>query len=311
MEYLEDFSSAMNAGRRIALFLVSWGWGSLGASEPQSRLSDDDLRIEGILALALPGTEPARSLRLIVHPRLGDLVRGDHLRTMLGVRHGFTERWEVIADIDWFFAHGLQAQPLFARKGLSSVHVGTKYRIGRLARGPWDCSIGADFIRPVGHPPREITDGRRHFSPYLTFSRELTHQPGWRVFWGAGHDFTAATSIPGEKRRNEFPGDSTTVSAGLVRARGPLAYTWEAACRRESAGPGEGFVVTLRPGLVWHLPSRLTFGSSGRWLVGAALQLSHGPEGTDTRVSVKMRGNFDFLRVLGLGKSRRDPPAPK
>ena len=45
--------------------------------------------------------------------------------------------------------------------------------------------------------------------------------------------------------------------------------------------------------------------------VGAALQLSHGPEGTDARVSVKLRGNFDFLRVLGLGKSRRDGPAPK
>ncbi|MCE2863029.1 MAG: hypothetical protein RIR76_1352 [Verrucomicrobiota bacterium] len=301
----------MNAGRRLALLLLLAGRVWLGASEPESRLSDDDLRIEGILASALPGTEPARSWRLIVHPRFGDLVRGDHLRTALGLRHGLTDRWEIIAEIDWFFAHGLQHRPLLESQGLSSLHAGTKYRLGRIGGGPWEGSIGADFSRPVDRPPREITDGRRHFSPYVTFSRELPDRTGWRVFWSASHDFTAATSIPGERPINEFPGDKSTVSGGLVRVKGPLAWTWEAACRREYAGAGDGVVVMLRPGVVWHLPSRLTFGSSGRWLVGAALQLSHGPEGTDAGVSVKMRGNFDFRRVLGLGKSRRAAPAPR
>ncbi len=138
----------MNARLRIALFLLLPGRAWLAASEPESRLSDNDLRIEGVLASALPGTEPARAWRLIVHPRLGDLVRGEHLRTALGLRHGLTARWEAVVEIDWFFSHGLQTRPLLARKGLSSLHAGTKYRLGPFGGGPWEGSIGADLPRP-------------------------------------------------------------------------------------------------------------------------------------------------------------------
>ncbi|HWA24964.1 MAG TPA: hypothetical protein VG734_04745, partial [Lacunisphaera sp.] len=37
-----------------------------------SRATDDDLRIKGVFETALPKTERKSSLRLIVHPHLGD-----------------------------------------------------------------------------------------------------------------------------------------------------------------------------------------------------------------------------------------------
>lgn len=137
------------------------------AAETTAPVSDDDLRIEGVFDSALPRTEPARSARLIVHPHLGDLHRSDYLRTALGLRYGLTERWEAVTEVDWFFSHGLKSSPLLERKGLSSLHIGTKYRVGRLAAGPWESSVGADFKRPVYHPPASVTDGLRHFSRTL------------------------------------------------------------------------------------------------------------------------------------------------
>ena len=273
------------------------------AAETTTPASDDDLRIEGVFDSALPRTEPARSARLIVHPHLGDLRRSDFLRTALGLRYGLTERWEAVTEVDWFFSHGLKASPLLERKGLSSLHVGTKYRVGRLAAGPWESSVGADLKRPVDNPPRSVTDGLRHFSPYATFSRDLPARPDWRVFWGVGYDFTAPTTIAGERRKNEFAGDSANLSAGFIHARGPVTYTIETGYSWMTNGGGDGGVVMVRPGLVLVIPRKFTFGSKGRWLLGTAVQFAHGPDGADFRVSAKVRGNFDFLRLIGGRKS--------
>ena len=276
------------------------------AAETTTPASDDDLRIEGVFDSALPRTEPARSARLIVHPHLGDLRRSDFLRTALGLRYGLTERWEAVTEVDWFFSHGLKSSPLLEKKGLSSLHIGTKYRVGRLAAGPWESSVGADFKRPVDHPPASVTDGLRHFSPYVTFSRDLPARPDWRVFWGAGYDFTAPTGIPGERRKNEFADDSASLSAGFIHARGAVTYTVETGYSWMPGGGGDGGVAMVRPGLVWTIPPRFTFNSKGRWLLGAAVQFTHGPDGADFRLSAKVRGNFDFLRLIG---GRRNPPS--
>src|SRR5262245_48640235 len=60
--------------------------GASAASESKNTkpATDDDLRIQGIFNSALPGTEKKNSLRLILHPHLGDLTNSDYLRTDLG-----------------------------------------------------------------------------------------------------------------------------------------------------------------------------------------------------------------------------------
>jgi hypothetical protein len=131
------------------------------------------------------------------------------------------------------------------------------------------------------------------------------------VFWGAGYDFTAPTSIAGERRKNEFADDSANLSAGFIHAHGPVTYTVETAYSWMTKGGGEGGVVMLRPGLVLVIPRKFTFGSKGRWLLGAAVQLTHGPDGSDVRFSAKVRGNFDFLRLIGGRKTTPGDPAPK
>jgi len=88
---------ALLAGSRVA-----------AAPNGETTATDDDLRIRGIFETALPRTEKKNSLRLIIHPHLGDFTERDHLRTALGVRYGLTENWEATAETDAYFTHGFK-----------------------------------------------------------------------------------------------------------------------------------------------------------------------------------------------------------
>jgi hypothetical protein len=270
-------------------------------------VSDDDLRIRGIFDSALPGTERKNSIRLIVHPHFGDFHQRDYLRMPVGLRYGLNERLEVTGEMETYFAHGLGNVPFFGRSGLSALHFGTKYQFGKLWGTDWDTAIGFDFTRPIGTPPSDITDGLKHMAPYVSFSRRLITAPEWRVFWSVGYDEVRSTALPLNLQKNQLGADAGTVSGGFLWDRGAMTYTFETAWTSSRISRRfDHDVLTLRPGFVWVVPPRFTFGDSGRWLLGGGLKLSKGPDGFDVGVSTKLRVNFN-LRSLW----RRNPqPAP-
>lgn len=296
----------MGNGRKILAALALCALGPIGRTAEPAKATDDDLRIRGIFETALPRTERKKSLRLILHPHLGDLRERDYLRTATGFRYGITDRWETTAETDWYFSHGLKNVKFFDEQGFSSVHLGTKYLLGKMGAGGWEYSVGGDFTRPVGSPPPSVTDGLRHVSPYVALSRQLVRWPEWRVFCGLGYDFVAQTSIRGELSKNQLNDDSIGVSGGLLWAHGNATYTLETSYATMAlTGDSSHYVFTLRPGVVWVLPSKYTFGSRGKWLLGFALRAGQGADGTDFGASLKLRVNFDFRRLLG-----RSAPAP-
>jgi hypothetical protein len=262
--------------------------------------SDTDLRIQGIFNTGLPRTEPKNSLKLIVHPHMGDILKKDHIRTAMGVRYGLTNAWEATAEVDTFFTHGLKEGKFFDDAGLSSLHVGSKYRVGDPLHLGWESVVGLDWIQPIMDPPSDVTDGLRHAISYVTLSRELKSRPGWRVFFGANYDDVAPTNIVGEPDDNQLTGDNVGVTAGFVVARGRLNYTLEAAYNTQR--PTENInndLIALRPGIVWAIPPRYTFGGRGQWLLGVSLRLAHGPDGGTLGAQAKLRFNFDFKKMLG------------
>jgi hypothetical protein len=140
--------------------------------------------------------------------------------------------------------------------------------------------------------------------PYLSLSRQLVDHPGWRTFATLGWDNVTHTSTPGQLEKNELGDDSVNLSGGVLYERGPLTYTLEASyatTRLTSAVDRD--VYSLKPGLVWVVPPKYTFAARGKWLFGAGLRLSHGPDGNDIGLSAKLRFNFDFKRMLGLKKA--------
>ena len=276
-----------------------------GAEPVATKPTDDELRIRGVFDSALPGTERKNSLRLIVHPHFGDLHQRDYLRMPLGLRYGVNERWEVTGEVEAFFAHGIGKVPFFAREGFSNVHAGTKYQLGEALLKGWETAVGIDWTRPVGSPPLDLTDGLQHVAAFTSFSHRLERNRDWRVFWSVGYDDVTATSVPGQIRRNDLGDDAVSMSGGVLHERGPATYTLEATwASTRVVGRLNQDVFTVRPGVVWVLPARYTFGSKGRWLLGGGLRLSRGPDGFDAGVNAKLRVNFDFKRLF-----RSKPPA--
>jgi hypothetical protein len=245
-------------------------------------------------------------LRLIVHPHFGDFHSRDYLRMPLGVRYGVNDRWEVTAEAETYFAHGLGKVPFFEREGFSGVHAGTKYQLGANLWKGWETSVGLDWNRPVGNPPIDLTDGLQHVAPYVSFARRLEHHPDWRVFWSAGYDVVNQTGIAGKLQRNQLGESAGTLSGGVLHEHGAFTYTlegaWATPHTRGELGRG---LFTLRPGLFWVVPPRYTFGAKGRWVIGGGLRLSEGPDGFDIGVSAKLRVNFDLKRLFGSSPAKQ------
>lgn len=284
----------------VAAFLVG-----LPLQAKDDSLADSTLRIQGIFNSPLPGTERRNTLRLILHPHLGDLTDRDHLRVPFGVRYALTDDWEATLDLEAYASHGLKDVPIFDDTGLSRFHLGTKYHVGNWPFAAWDTAVGADYTHPLGSPPADVTDGLEHIAPFVTFARPVARYPGLRVFWGLGADLVNRTQLVVTPRRNEFGDDAANLSLGAVWHRAPFTYTLETTWSTSSGIGGErnGDTVTLRPGVVWEVPSRFTFGASGQWLLGLGLRATNGPDGTEFGAAAKVRVNFDFKRLLGRRRS--------
>ncbi len=279
------------------LVVFASGVAQLPATEPN--VSDSALQVRGIFNAALPGTEQKRSLHLLFKPHFGDLLNKDHLRVPIGLRYGLTENWEATAELESYFSHGIGDVGFFSQKGLSSFHLGTKYRLGNRILQNWDAAVGMDFTRPLGSPPVEVTDGLQHVAPYITFARPLAGYENVRVFWGLGVDFVNQTPTLGRLEKNQLGDDTATLTTGLVWGHGSYHYTLEANWTTTDwlGGPLKGNILSLRPGVVWQIPKKYTFDSRGQWLLGLGLRVTNGPNGTDFGAGMKLRLNFDFKKL--------------
>jgi hypothetical protein len=272
------------------------------ASAP-SKLSDDQLRIQGVFNTALPGTEKKNSLRFLFHPHFGDFTSSDYLRIPVGLRYGLTSNWEITGEIEGYVSHGFGSVAAFSDAGFADVHFGTKYHLKNLVFNTWDAAVGFDYLQPINHPPADVTDGLQHMAPYMTFSRRLEMDPHWRVFWGFGYDHVTTTSVAGELEKNQLGDDNVSVSGGIVWDRNRWHYTLETTVATSvtstADGENEGTSIIMRPGAVYEIPTKYTRWIGGRWVVGGALRFSEGPDGFDFGGGVKVRVDFDLKKLLG------------
>jgi hypothetical protein len=255
----------------------------------------DEIRIQEVFTSHLPETIADGAFRASLHPHMGDIRDNDHIRVSTGVRYGATSRLELSAGADFYFSHGAGDVDIFDEGGISKVFFGAKLNVGRNLLYSWRSSIGFDASFPTDNPPRDFTDGMKHFTPYVTFSRRLTSRPSIRVFWGMGLDLVEHTEYPGVLRTNQLDDHSANITAGFVIDRKNLHYSFEAqvATTRVIGGTDED-VLTLRPGIIWEVPKLRDRTRRSNWMVGVGGRVSFGPDGTDIGASGKLRYNFDL-----------------
>lgn len=257
-----------------------------GANGPTS---DSALKVGGVFTANLPNTERRNSLRFTFHPHFGDLTKYDHLRVPVGLRYGLTSRWEVVGEVTGYTSHGLRGAGFGTEIGLAELHLGTKYNLGKGPLPGWDTGIGADYFGPLSSPPPDLVDGLEHVMPYITFSRHLTDLPNVRVFWSVGGDIVSDSHVQGTPKENQLTDSAMTGSAGFVWDLGSLHATFQTDFGTTRAfGESSTDAITFRPGLLWEVPARWS-PTDGRWLIGAGMRATLGPDGSSSSLSVKVR----------------------
>lgn len=265
------------------------------AAPAPNALGDDELILPEIFTSHLPATMEKYGFRFSVHPHLDDLKNKDHLRLSTTLRYGLTENFEISAGSDLYSSHGQGDIRAFHDYGAANLELGGKLNLGQLLFPRWETGVGFDYTFPIGRPPAELTDGLRHLRPYVTFSHRLDSHPTVRIFADFRWDDVTKTARPGTFGRNAFRNDSTGITSGWVVDQGNLHYTFEAAVdSTRLLGRTGKDVYTLRPGVLWEIPSRRNRLARSHWIVGIALTDAYGPDGNNTGVSLKLRYSRDI-----------------
>lgn len=309
-------TASRNVARAGLLALsLAWAVSASGATvtmeQPETpvrpQLGDDEYLIDEVFQSHLPGTLEKYHLRLSVNPHLGDWMGKDYMRVTTTLRYGLTEHCELSAGGNLYFSHGNGDVDAFKEYGAASLKLGVKYNLGQPLFANWETAIGADYEFPLGHPSPQLTDGLRHFRPYVTFSHRLQTHPDLRIFVGFRFDYVTVTDLPGEFGKNSFHESSNGITGGWVLDRNRLHYTFEASYdTNRLIGHGSEDIFTLRPGLLWEIPTRHNSPIRSNWLIGFAANYTHGPGGDGYGGSFKLRYSSDLKNRL-----RRHPVAPE
>jgi len=270
---------------------------------------DKSLRkVEGIFNTDLPKTEKKGRIRFIIHPHLGDFTRRPYLRVPLGIRWGVNDHVEFSATVEPYFEHGLKSGS--PGNGIGDLEFGGKYAFKRWLNSDYDASVGLNVRLPVGSPPLDLTDGYNHYAPYFVVSKQSSKTKGLTYFVNTTLDVMKKSSVAGTFRKDDPHSTSMIFSTGFVLDRYPYHWTLETGYQTTSlVGKGNKQFVYVRPGFAWDLPRKLTFDSHGRWLIGASIKITEGPDGTRLDSGGKLRGEFGITRWFRRDKKDVNRPS--
>lgn len=281
------------------------GMGIFPPTVPMAR-GDDEFLIPEVFQGHLPSTLEKYALRFSVNPRVGDLQNKDHMRLITGLRYGVSENFEIGASSDLYFSHGHGDVHTFENYGAANLKLSAKVNLGEPFFPGWKVGAGFECQSPIGRPPAELTDGLRHFNPYVTFSHRLEAHPDMRIFFGFRFDLLGRTSVQGELGKNSVTENASGVTGGWVIDRKNWHYTFEASYDTTRwLGHTAADIYVVRPGVLWEIPKRNYPQLKSNWLVGLAVKSTFGPGGTSIGASFRLRYSRDFKKLL-----RRAPVIP-
>ncbi len=246
-----------------------------------------------MLSERLPGFDRAGALRLTVRPHFGDLLHRDYLRVPFGVRAKVSQNVESSAELQTYFTHGISDA---AGYGLSGVRLGTKCEkvLPSLNDGA-GLSLGFNYQAPLSRPPQDLTDGHRHFQPYVAATRPIV--PEWKLlgYAGLGADVLDRTASPAHFGRNQLHSNSLSLAVGAAREFKRFRATLTGTIATGSLISDENKnVYALRPEIV--VPWKTSPGA--RTLIHLTLggRTIWGPDGHEIGLNSSVRFEFLFRR---------------
>ena len=276
--------------------LGSLGAAALAAAEPPAaskgaevapgwNLPDFIDQLPDMLVERLPGFEPTGAVRLYVRPHFGDFLHRDFVRVPFGARVKVNEKIECSSELQSYFTHGLRDA---AGNGLSGLQLGVKCEQVLPVLGHGGLSVGANFQTPLSRPPQDLTDGYRHFLPFVAATRPIV--PAWHLlgYTGVSADILQSSALPAHFGRNQLHSNSLVFGAGVARDFKRFHATLTAIVTSSALVSDENKqVYSLRPEIV--VPWKAGPNSKSHILFTLGGRAVHGPDGTELGVSGSMR----------------------
>jgi hypothetical protein len=260
--------------------------------------------IRGLFDFDLPSIDPPGTVKLVLHPHLGDLIRRDYMRMEGGIRWALNEHFEIRPEASVYFTHGLGDSS--DGYGVGELRLGGKYIIPGWPKANTETSITLNVERPVGDPPVDLTDGLNHFAPGLLVQRRWPRHSKITTFAGTGVDLVSVSDVAGTPVRNQPLDDSMNFTAGIIYDLGQIKWTLSATYATTALlGDTTEHFYYLRPNVLWYVPRKYTFHSKTQWILGLGIRASRGPDGTEVSFSNRVRAEITFRQVMD--KIRRKP----
>lgn len=160
----------------------------------------------------LPGISQDKTLRFRFNPRFSDLFRNDFIRWPVGVRYNFNTHLEGQFDLGIYTGNPFQSGDGI---GFYDIEPGFKYTIRRFLESEWSMAYGLRTRIPFADPPVGVIDGYARYSPFVSFSRELTYQPGVLGYVNIRYELVGDTPFTANPETPE-PRDRIFLAPGLI-----------------------------------------------------------------------------------------------
>lgn len=267
----------------------------LAAAEPVSPPIADypDLRLmEDLFGVELAATNPRREIELSISPRIADPVKRGYIRFPLRLKYGFTDNWE----------GGVRIQPYVdnpfrdgGKSGLEDIRFSTKYRLGQPLFGRLDSALGINVTLPLEDETKGITDGYRHFTPFVALSRTYDLGGGRQFQWFTSAEYDI---LDGDPDRGGKPGkmDKLSLFPGVIYAPpGYWRYLAYAEWDTTRIAGGDDDEYYLVPGLLYDPPRNRHPWLPGDWEFEFGGRIGLTGDSDDDGFILKVKIDFDAI----------------
>jgi hypothetical protein len=264
-------------------------------------------RIQGLFDLDLPNIDPPGTVKLILHPHIGDFVRRDYMRLDAGLRWAINDHFEINPEASAFFTHGLGGSTADGY-GIGEVRLGSKYIFRQWPGTDYETSVFLNIEIPTGQAPIDLTDGFNHYAPGFLIQRHSARHPKLITFAGAGVDLVSDSEVAGTPVRNQPLDDSMNFTVGAIYDLGQIKWTLSTTYATTAAlGDATENFYYIRPSVLWYVPKKYTFNSKTQWILGLGVRASWGPDGNEISFSNRVRAEITFRQVMDKLRLKSDP----
>lgn len=255
-------------------------------------------RIRGLFDIDLPHLDPPGTFNVTFNPRFGDLIHRDYIRLPTGVRWAVNDRLGFNVEAEAYATHGLGSKT--STNGIGVVRLGGKYLLRHCPAADWETSLGLNLDLPVGSPPRDLTDGHNHYSPFIVMQHHDDEHLRWTEFVGLSLDFVTPSHVHGGFGRNTPHDDSVSLTTGAIYNMGQVKYTVQGTYTTTAliSGGDEVNIFTIRPSVLWFVPRRYTLNSKTQWIIGVGARSTWGPDGYEFSTGTRVRAEITFGQAL-------------